>query len=63
MPKPKPDQNSNAEVQELLRDLLITSRGTAGVKPRAIRMIAKCDMNKVSRITKHIRHQERRNAG
>ena len=40
MPKPKPDQNSNAEVQELLRDLLITSLGTAWVKPRAIRMIA-----------------------
>lgn len=61
MPKPKPDRNNNPELQELLRDLLITTLGTAGVKPKAIREIAKCDMNKVSRITKHIR-QERNNA-
>ena len=61
MPKPKPDQNSNAEVLELLRDLLITALGTAGVKQVEIRKIVKCDMNRVNRITKHIR-QETRNA-
>jgi NTP pyrophosphatase (non-canonical NTP hydrolase) len=54
MAKPRPDQNGNAEVADLLRDLLITALGAAGVKPKAIREIAQCGMNKVSRITKHI---------
>lgn len=61
MARPKPDQNGNAEVLELLRDLLITALSTAGVKQVEIRNIVKCDMNRVNRITKHIR-QERSNA-
>jgi hypothetical protein len=61
MAKPGPDQNGNAEVQELLRDLLITTLSTAGVKQAEIRNIVKCDINRVNRITKHIR-QERSHA-
>jgi hypothetical protein len=60
MNKTKADQNS-PEVQELLRDLLIVTLSTAGVKQTAIRQIVRCDMNRVNRITKHIR-RERQNA-
>jgi len=42
------------EVPDLLKDLLITSLGTAGVKQSEIRRIVGCDMNRVSRIVKHI---------
>jgi hypothetical protein len=46
-----PDPN---QVPDLLKDLLITSLGTAGVKQTEIRKIVGCDMNRVSRIVKHI---------
>jgi len=39
---------------ELLRDLLITSLGRAGVPQVEIRKIVGCDMNRVSRIVRHI---------
>ena len=39
---------------ELLKDLLITSLGAAGVKQSEIRKIIGCDINRVSRIVKHI---------
>jgi len=48
-------------VEELLRDLLITSLGAAGVKQTEIRKIVGCDINRVSRIVKHI-DKERGNA-
>ena len=59
MSKSKDDRNE--EVPELLRDLLITSLGTAGVKQTEIRKIVGCDMNRVTRIVKHIK-QERKSA-
>ena len=43
------------QVAELLRDLLITSLGTAGVKQTKIREIVGCDINRVNRIVKHLR--------
>jgi hypothetical protein len=52
---------NNGEVTELLRDLLITTLSTAGVKQEPIREIVRCDMNVVNRITKHIR-KARKNA-
>jgi hypothetical protein len=55
----KAEQN-NGEIEELLRDLLITSLGAAGVKQLEIRKIVGCNMNRVSRIVKHI---QRRNIG
>lgn len=40
-------------VAELLKDLLITELGRAGVPQPEIRKIVGCDMNRVSRIVKH----------
>jgi hypothetical protein len=44
----------NGKLLDLLRDLLITSLGAAGVKQTEIRKIVGCDMNRVNRIVKHI---------
>jgi hypothetical protein len=46
--------SETGRVEELLRDLLITSLSTAGVKVTEIRKIVGCDMNRVTRIVKHI---------
>ncbi len=46
--------SDNDEILDVLKDLLITSLGAAGVKQTEIRKIAGCDMNRVSRIVKHI---------
>jgi len=46
----------NAEdVASLLTDLLITQLAAAGVQQQTIREILGCDINRVSRITKHIK--------
>jgi hypothetical protein len=47
-------KQGNSMIELLLRDLLITTLSTAGVKAQEIRKIVGCDMNKVSRIVKHI---------
>jgi hypothetical protein len=47
-------KQENSRIEGLLRDLLITSLSAAGVKVVEIRKIVGCDMNKVSRIAKHI---------
>ncbi len=47
-------KQENSTIEVLLRDLLITSLSAAGVKGAEIRKIVGCDMNKVSRIVKHI---------
>lgn len=44
----------SGKIEDLLRDLLITSLSTAGVKVTEIRKIVGCDMNRVTRIVKHI---------
>jgi hypothetical protein len=48
------DKEQNGMIEELLRNLLITSLSVAGVKGKEIRRIVGCDMNKVSRIVKHV---------
>jgi len=48
------DTGDNGKITELLRDLLITSLGAAGVKQTEIRKIVGCDMNRVNRIVRHI---------
>ena len=40
-------------ITELLKDLLITELGRAGVPQPVIRKIVGCDMNRVSRIVKN----------
>lgn len=47
-------ESEKDKVADILRDLLITSLGTAGVKQAEIRKIVGCDINRVSRIVKHI---------
>lgn len=43
------------EQTELLRTLLIAQLGMAGVPQPTIRTIAKCDMNRVNSIVKHLK--------
>jgi hypothetical protein len=44
----------NDKIEDLLRNLLITTLAAAGVKGGEIRKIVGCDMNRVTRITKYI---------
>ena len=46
--------SAEGKITELLKDLLITSLGVAGVKQAVIRNIVGCDRNRVNRIVKHI---------
>ena len=50
----KPKRNVN-DTESLLSDLLITQLAASGVQQQAIRKILGCDMNRVSRIAKHIK--------
>lgn len=43
------------DVADLLRDLLIVQLSAAGVGQQEIRKIIGCDINRVSRITKHLK--------
>jgi hypothetical protein len=43
------------DVIELLRDLLITQLGIAGLPQPTIRQIVGCDINRVNRIVKHLK--------
>jgi len=45
---------SGNEQTELLRTILITQLALAGVPQRQIRAIARCDMNTVTLIVKHL---------
>jgi len=42
------------EAVELLRDILIVQLGRAGVPRRAIREIVRCDINRITRILRHV---------
>jgi len=50
----KKDSSPEKATNDLLRDLLITELGRAGVRQAEIRKIVGCDMGRVSRIVKHI---------
>lgn len=45
---------------ELLRTLLIVQLGLAGVSQPTIRTIAKCDMNRVNAIVKHLKPKKKK---
>jgi hypothetical protein len=47
------------DVPGLLTDLLITQLSVAGVQQQTIRELLGCDVNRVSRITKHIKAARR----
>lgn len=53
----------NDRLAELLRDILITELGRAGVPQPAIRKIVGCDMHRVSRIVKHFGRERGRKKG
>jgi len=52
---------NNGESVEVLKDLLITQLGLAGVPQLTIRKIVGCDIHRVSRIVKHLK-SKRQNA-
>lgn len=54
MAKPRNSRDTDAAV-ELLKDILITQLGVAGVPQKSIRKIIGCDMNRVSAIVRHIK--------
>jgi len=50
------------EIGEILKDLLITQLGIAGVSQQNIRRIVGCDINRVNRIVKHLKTAKRKDA-
>ncbi len=50
--------NENMTV-ELLKDLLITQLGLAGIPQQTIRKIVGCDMHRVSRIVRHLKSKRK----
>ena len=52
MPR-KPKRGDDAT--ELLKDILIVQLGMAGVRQQDIRTIVGCDINRVSRIVRHLK--------
>lgn len=57
MPKNKQARQAD-EAVELLRDLLITELGKAGVPQLEIRRIVGCDIHRVSRIVRFLKHDK-----
>ena len=49
----KPKRGDDAT--ELLKDILIVQLGMAGVRQQDIRTIVGCDINRVSRIVRHLK--------
>jgi len=59
----KRDGSGNAgDVAEILKDLLITQLGMAGVAQKSIRQIVGCSMKRVNRIVKHLKGAKRKDA-
>lgn len=54
MAKSRNSRDTDAAV-EVLKDILITQLGVAGVPQKNIRKIIGCDMNRVSAIVRHIK--------
>lgn len=61
MNKEKP--GSKEQTLEILKDLLITELGRAGVPQAEIRKIVGCDIHRVSRIVKHFGRDRGRRKG
>lgn len=53
-------QEEQAEVADILKDILITQLGIAGVPQKNIRQIVGCDINHVNRIVKHIKSAKKK---
>ena len=53
MPNPK-SQNRDIEVAETLKTMLIAQLGLAGVPQKSVRKIVGCDMNRVTKVMRHL---------
>ena len=49
------------ELTELVRTLLIATLGLAGIPQKSIRAVARCDMNRVSAVLKHLKKKSKDN--
>lgn len=58
MAKKRKVTSGGNEDTELLRDLLIVQLGLAGVPQSSIRAIARCDINRVNRVVKHLKQKK-----
>jgi hypothetical protein len=52
-------QKKAVDATEVLKDILITQLGIAGVPQQDIRKIVGCDINRVSAIVRHIKNAKR----
>ena len=48
-------QQNPSDTSEILKDMLITQLGLAGVPQQKIRQIVGCSINRVNRIVKHLK--------
>lgn len=62
MPTNQTRSTDSSLLAELMRDLLITQLGIAGVPQQSIRQIVGCDINRVNRIVKHLKSARRKDA-
>jgi hypothetical protein len=56
----KKSQGDSGESADILRDILITQLGIAGVSQKSIRQIVGCDIYRVNRIVKHLKNVKRK---
>ncbi len=54
---------TNADVVELLEKQLIVTLSLAGVPQRSIREVLECDLNRVTRIVKHLKRRSAKGEG
>jgi hypothetical protein len=59
MGKPQRIQREMDAAVEVLKDILITQLGVAGVSQQSIRKIVGCNMNRVTDIVKHLKSPKR----
>jgi len=62
MAKKRGGSGENSDVVEVLKDLLITQLGVAGVPQQTIRAIVGCGIDRVNRIVKHLKAAKRKDA-
>jgi hypothetical protein len=59
MAEPTKSQRDGKDAVELLKDILITQLGIAGVPQHSIRKIVGCSINRVNGIVKHLKNAKR----
>ncbi len=63
MAKPQRGHRGLDEAVEVLKDILITQLGLAGVPQHSIRKIVGCSINRVNDIVKHLKSAKRGETG